>query len=206
MDRRRPRNPRARPLVFLVEGHEDTRAMYAFALFASGFDVVPTQDGPEAYARAWEHHPDVIVADLPTPHQGGWAFLHVLKRDARTRDIPVVVVSGFGQPSLRESVECERCAAVFPKPCPPDELVAGLRELFNCQRPSTPGQDSATTRCPQCRKNTLVFKNRVPIVSATTAWTRTGTDSHDGPDRLQYESAWVCQDPRCDYRERVGGA
>ena len=73
MDRRRSRNPPVRPLVLLVEGHEDTRAMYAFALSANGFDVVAAQDGPEAYARAWEFHPDVIVADLPTPHQDGWA-------------------------------------------------------------------------------------------------------------------------------------
>ena len=121
-----------RPLVLLVEGHEDTRAMYALALSASGFDVIAAQDGPEAYARAWEFHPDVIVADLPTPDKGGWTFLHILKRDARTRDIPVVAVSGFGEP-LRESVECETFAAVFPKPCLPDELAAGLREVVNRQ-------------------------------------------------------------------------
>ena len=42
MDRHRPRNPPVRPLVLLV---------YTFALFASGFDVVPAQDGPEAYAH-----------------------------------------------------------------------------------------------------------------------------------------------------------
>jgi CheY-like chemotaxis protein len=112
MDRRRPRNPPVRPLVLLVEGDEDTRALYDLALSASGFDVV-VADEPYAYARAWEIHPDVIVADLPTPDQNDLGFLHVLKRDARTRDIPVVV---------------------FPKPCLSDELVAGLRELFTRQR------------------------------------------------------------------------
>jgi CheY-like chemotaxis protein len=133
MDRRRPRNPPVRPLVLLVEGHEDTRAMYALALSASGFDVIAARDA-ETYARAWQIHPDVIVVDLPMPQHGGWAFLDVLKRDARTRDIPVVAVSGFGQPSLRESMECETFAAVFPKPCLPDELAAGLRELINAER------------------------------------------------------------------------
>ena len=135
MDRPRPRNLPARPLVLLVEGHEDTRAMYAFALYASGFDVVAAQDGPEACARVTRIHPDLIVADLPAPQQSGWALLDVLKRDDRTRDIPVVVISGGGQPSLRDfSVDWETFAAVFPKPCLPDELAAGLHEVINRQR------------------------------------------------------------------------
>jgi len=65
MDRRRPRNPPARPLVLIVEEHEDSRAMYAFALSVAGFDVVAITDGSEAFHRAWEIHPDIIVADLP---------------------------------------------------------------------------------------------------------------------------------------------
>jgi len=64
--------------------------------------------------------------------------------------------------------------------------------------------DGATKRCPQCRRKTVVFTRRHPVLTATTALTRTGTDPHDGPDRLQYESAWVCQNPRCDYQEIVG--
>jgi len=120
--------------VLLVDGHDDTRAMYAFALYASGFDVIAAQDEPEACARVGNIHPDLIVADLPTPHQEGSAFLDVLKRDRRTRDIPMVVISGCGQLSLRESLECEAFAAVFPKPCLPDELAAGLREVINRQR------------------------------------------------------------------------
>jgi hypothetical protein len=64
--------------------------------------------------------------------------------------------------------------------------------------------DSATKQCPQCRRKTLVFTRRYPVLTATTALTRTGTDLHDGPDRLQYESAWVCQNTRCDYREFIG--
>src|SRR5687767_718879 len=67
MERRRPRNPPARPLVLVIEGHEDTRALYALALSADGFDVVALEDENEASTRAWEIHPDIIVTDLPMP-------------------------------------------------------------------------------------------------------------------------------------------
>jgi two-component system, cell cycle response regulator DivK len=134
MDRRRPRNPPLRPLVLLVEAHEDTRAMYAFALPAHGFDVIAAQDGADVYAQAWEIHPDIIVTDLPTPHHDGWAFLDRLKQNARTRHIPVVAVSGFGEPSLRYSTEREAFAAFFSKPCLPEQLAAGLHRVLNSER------------------------------------------------------------------------
>jgi two-component system, cell cycle response regulator DivK len=130
-DRRRPRNPPPRPLVLIVEGHEDTRAMYALALSAMGFDVVAAQDDADAYRRAWEVHPDIIVTDLPTPNQDGWQFLHDLKQNPRTRDIPLVAVSGHAQRSPRERAEHDGFAAFFLKPCPPDELAAGLRHVLD---------------------------------------------------------------------------
>ena len=134
MVRHDPGNPPVRPIVLLVEGHEDSRAMYTLALSASGFDVIAARNGPEAYAQAWEIQPDVIVADLAMPHHGGWVLLHILKRDARTRDIPVVAVSVVGELAPRESVEAEAFAAVFPEPCLPHELAACLRELVDRQR------------------------------------------------------------------------
>jgi CheY-like chemotaxis protein len=116
--------------VLIVEGHEDTRALYALALSANGFDVVPVQDGTEAYRHAWEIHPDIIVTDLPMPNCDGWQFLQDLKQNARTRDIPVVAVSGYVQRSIRERAERDGFAAFFPKPCLPDELAAGLQQVL----------------------------------------------------------------------------
>lgn len=133
MDRRHPRNPPARPLVLVVEGHEDTRALYTLALSVMGFDVVAAEDGTEAYRRAWEIRPDIIVTDLPMPNYDGWQFLQDLKQNPRTRDIPLVAVSGYVQRSVRERTERDGFAAFFPKPCFPDELAAGLRRVLNGQ-------------------------------------------------------------------------
>jgi len=131
MDRRRPRHPPVRPLVLVVEAHEDTRALYALTLSASGFEVVAIADGAEASRHAWQMHPDIIVTDLPTPSCDGWQFLHDLRQNARTRDIPVVAVSGYVQRSVRERAERDGFAAFFPKPCLPDELAAGLRQVLD---------------------------------------------------------------------------
>jgi two-component system, cell cycle response regulator DivK len=133
MDRRRPRSLPARPLVLIVEGHDDTRDLYALALSANGFEVVAVADGAEAVRRAWEIHPDIIVTDLPMPTDDGWQFLQDLKQNARTRDIPVVAVSGYVQRSLSGRTDRDGFAAIFPKPCLPDELAEGLRQVGKIQ-------------------------------------------------------------------------
>ena len=48
-------------------------------------------------------------------------------------------------------------------------------------------------RCPEC-KGMLKFEPRHPILSAST----TNRSPSEGP---AYLPAWVCQNPRCDYRE-----
>jgi CheY-like chemotaxis protein len=78
--------------VLLVEEHNDTRALYAIALSAMGFDVVAAQDGAEGYRRASETLPDIIVTDLPMPNYDGWQFLEALKQNPGTRHIPLVAV------------------------------------------------------------------------------------------------------------------
>jgi two-component system phosphate regulon response regulator PhoB len=133
MDRRHPRNPPLRPLVLIVERHDDTRALYALSLSAMGFDVIPARDRTEASRRAWESHPDIIVTDLPTPNDDGSQFLRDLRENPRTRDIPVVGLSGRVQRSREERAEREGLAAFFPSPCLPDELAAVLRQVLNGQ-------------------------------------------------------------------------
>ena len=131
MERRRPRTPPARPLVLIVDGHGDTRELYVIALEFLGFQTVIADDAEAAFRRAWEMHPDIIVTEVSLVPVDGWCLVQDLKRDPRTRDIPVVVVTSHGQPSVRERAEREGCAALFVKPCLPDQLAVGLRDALS---------------------------------------------------------------------------
>ena len=131
MDGHRADEPAARPLVLIVEGHEDTCALYALALSTMGFDVIPTFDGTEGYRQAFENRPDIIVTNLPMPDFDGWQFLRDLKLNPRTSRIPVVAVSAYVERSVRERAERDGFAAFFVKPCLPDHLAAGLRQVLD---------------------------------------------------------------------------
>lgn len=134
MDRRRPRNTPLRPLVLVVDDHDDTRELYVRCLPALGFDTIAAADAAQACRRAWDFHPDIVVTDLTLQGGDGWQLLQDLKREARTREIPVVMLSGHHEPSLRERAAHEGCAGFFVKPCLPDELATELRHVL--ERPT----------------------------------------------------------------------
>ena len=127
MERRRPRTPPERPLVLFMDGHRDTREMYAIALGFLGFEMITEPSPAAAYRRAWLTHPDIIVAEVSGID--GWSLVQNLKGDPRTREIPVVALTADGYSAVRTQAEHEGCAAVFVKPCLPEQLAVALRAL-----------------------------------------------------------------------------
>jgi DNA-binding response OmpR family regulator len=130
MERRRPQTLPARPLVLIVDGHDDMSALYALALSAGGFDVVPASVRETPYRLASATRPDIIVIEVSHLRSDGWSFVQDLKRETRTRAIPVVVLTDSDEPSVRERAAREGCAALFVKPFLLEDLILGLRELL----------------------------------------------------------------------------
>jgi CheY-like chemotaxis protein len=140
-----------RPLVLIVDGHDDTCEVYVEGLSALGFETMGVDGCAEACRRAWQAHPDIIVA-VPALRDGDVCdLLQQLKDEARTRDIPVVVLTPHAEQSFRERAEAEGYGGVFIKPCLPDELAIELRHLLdrstamNASRHSTDGDRTMPT-------------------------------------------------------------
>jgi DNA-binding response OmpR family regulator len=129
MEPRRPQTVPARPLVLIVDGQDDMSPLYALALSAGGFDVVPASVRETPYSLAIATRPDIIVTDISHIRSDGWSFVQALKRETRTRAIPVVVLTDSDEPAVRERAAREGCTALFVKPFPLEHLIFGLREL-----------------------------------------------------------------------------
>jgi CheY-like chemotaxis protein len=118
------------PKVLVVDDHEDTRAMSVIVLRSQGFNAVAAEGAAAGFAAACASLPDVIVTDLAMPDGDGWQLVHQLADDARTKDIPVVVLTACATETVRERARHERCAGFFFKPCAPDALAGELRRLI----------------------------------------------------------------------------
>src|SRR6185295_8113210 len=83
-----------RRILLVVEDDHDLRRFFQLVLSNSGFDVHSARDGYEALSILEGVVPDVIVLDLRLPRIKGSDVLAELESNARTRNIPVLVVTG----------------------------------------------------------------------------------------------------------------
>lgn len=119
------------PLVLVVDDYSDTRDMYADYLGGSGMRAETAENGRQAVRRALRAHPDAIVMDLAMPVLDGWEATRILHADPRTRDIPIVVLTGNGAPEEVKRAEACGATEVLTKPCTPEALrrvVCGVIE------------------------------------------------------------------------------
>ncbi|MCL2820734.1 MAG: response regulator [Oscillospiraceae bacterium] len=62
------------------------------------YSVYVTRDSRDAAEMAEEHIPDIILLDIIMPEMDGYEVITKLKKSEKTRDIPVVFISGLTTP------------------------------------------------------------------------------------------------------------
>lgn len=112
--------------ILIVEDSEDERDMFAHHLSQKGYRVSMAGDGKEGVEKAFEVQPDLILMDLWLPSMGGWEATTFLKANERTRECPIVVITGHAayKPSNLE------CDGWLTKPCPLDRLDTEIERVL----------------------------------------------------------------------------
>ena len=80
-----------------------------------GYDVATASDGEEALQLIRSERPDMIVLDLIMPKLQGFDVLTILKQDALTSAIPVIVLSSLAQEQDRQEALNLGAVAYFNK-------------------------------------------------------------------------------------------
>ncbi len=79
--------------VLVVEDEIDVRELFVGLLFDAGHESVEMTDGDGIVAMASSVDPALILLDLTMPNVDGFEALRLLKSDAWTESIPVIVTS-----------------------------------------------------------------------------------------------------------------
>lgn len=130
-----------KPLVLIADDHPDIREGCADALELAGFRVATASDGVEACEKAQAEHPDIVLLDLSMPLMDGIEATKMLKRDDRTAQIPVAIVTGHVGDSRSNEAARSGCDMMITKPCLPPDLEHRIRALLSRRRPEEQAPD-----------------------------------------------------------------
>ena len=87
-------------LVLVIDDEVSQRDLMVRFLTRQGFEAQAAPDGRTGLDLARRLRPMAVLLDVMMPEMDGWAVLALLKADAETRDIPVVMVSFVADEAL----------------------------------------------------------------------------------------------------------
>ncbi len=79
--------------VLVVDDEQDLREAIKTALTYEGFIVETAEDGVEAFNKAHEFKPDLMLLDILMPKQNGIDTLRALRAEEWGKDIPVIIMT-----------------------------------------------------------------------------------------------------------------
>jgi DNA-binding response OmpR family regulator len=120
----------SKPKVTIVDDDRDTRELLSLALESEDFEVNAAANGLRLIASLQLKRPDVILMDVNMSWIDGFELCKAVKKNEQFRDIPVIFISGRGEPEdKRRGVEVG-AADYFVKPLDLEALIRRLRQLL----------------------------------------------------------------------------
>jgi CheY-like chemotaxis protein len=110
------------PVLLIVEDDREMRSLLCDEFVGTGYQLREARDGDEAFVAVLQSVPDLILTDLRMP-AGGDDYISRLRTVAP--NCPIVVITGFGDASLKAQVLRAGANAYFNKP-------VRIADLKNC--------------------------------------------------------------------------
>jgi len=81
--------------ILVVDDEKDVLEFWMSILKREGFEVLVAPNGKECLELATNNHPDLILLDINMPDMDGGDIEKCLSLDTKTKDIPVIFLSGL---------------------------------------------------------------------------------------------------------------
>lgn len=137
VDRRRPR-------VALIEDDESLALLLSYNLEAAGWSVECMLNGATALDRLIENPPDIIILDWNLPGLAGIEILRHVRRDSRTKTLPVLMLTGKTEVQCRDRAMALGANAFLTKPFVVQDVMSCLHRLLQ-RAPVAAEPELATT-------------------------------------------------------------
>ena len=116
--------------ILTVDDSPTIRKLLAMTLEREGFDVVQAQDGVEALVKMSECNPAMILSDINMPRLDGYKLCKFVKKHAKTKHIPVIMLSGKDGVFDKLRGRMSGCDGYLTKPFESKDLLEKIRSFI----------------------------------------------------------------------------
>ena len=131
-------------MIYCVEDERNIRELLVYTLGTTGFQAKGLSDGKELFTALEDEIPELILLDIMLPGDDGYAILEKLKKEHRTRDIPIIMVTA-------KEAEYDKVRGLdggaddyITKPFEPEEVLVRVMAAF--RRCGSPGAGTESER------------------------------------------------------------
>jgi two-component system phosphate regulon response regulator PhoB len=142
--------------ILIVEDERDIADLVGFNLERAGYDVLKAHDGITGAEVAIRERPDLVILDLMLPGKDGYGVFKELRRDSRSRDIPVIMLTARAQTEDRIQGLGAGADDYLTKPFSPKELMLRVQAVLK-RSDGPPGSVEVTYGPFRFDKNSLKF-------------------------------------------------
>lgn len=118
------------PLILIVDDDRSTRHLLKGILSPQGYRVEEAADGKDALEKVLDLIPDLILLDAVMPEKDGFETVRALKKDPKTSQIPVVMVTALEKTEDRVRALESGSNDILTKPVARAELLVRVTNLL----------------------------------------------------------------------------
>ena len=116
--------------ILIADDDTYVHELFTAVLSSNEFDIIHAYDGQETVERVDNEQPDLIVLDIMMPIKDGRDICRDLKKNPRTKDIKILMLSGKDE-QLDRIVGFESGAdGYIAKPFSPSHVARRIKKMF----------------------------------------------------------------------------
>jgi twitching motility two-component system response regulator PilH len=115
--------------VMVVDDAYSELKLMESILKSAGHEVISLVDGEALEDKLSTERPDVLLLDIVMPKRNGYEILRALRKDARTKTTPVVLVSSKNQESDKVWGKRQGADEYLGKPFTSDQLLTMVKRF-----------------------------------------------------------------------------
>lgn len=117
--------------ILVVDDSPALLELYSFTLNSEGHEVETAKDGVEGLEKIKKFSPDIVLLDILMPNKDGFEVLKELKKDKKTKDISILLLTNVDEQSkVEEGLKLGAMDYIVKFQQTPNQVVEEIRQVL----------------------------------------------------------------------------